>query len=47
MVFIVCLLVIVKMSKHVAVYIVETDCCDIYCSGIDCVFVGCSKKITT
>jgi Ethanolamine utilization protein EutJ (predicted chaperonin) len=29
-----------KMSKHVAVYITQTDCCDIYCYGINCVFVG-------
>jgi hypothetical protein len=41
------LLVIVKMSKHVAVKIVQTDCCDMYCYGIDCVFVGYSKNVET
>ena len=29
-----------KLSKHVALYITQTHCCDIYCYGIDCVFVG-------
>ena len=28
------------MSKHVAVLAEHTDCYDIYCYGIDCVFVG-------
>jgi len=29
------------VSKHVAVWIAQRDCCDIYCCGIDCAFVGC------
>ena len=47
MVLIVRLLAIVKMSKHVAVYIVQRDCCDMYCYGIDCAFVGYSKNVGT
>jgi hypothetical protein len=33
-----------KVSKHAAVYITQTDCCDIYCNGINCAFVGYNKK---
>jgi len=40
-------LVIVKILKHVAVYILQTDFCDIYCYGIVCVFVGYSKNVET
>ena len=46
MVLIVCLLVVIKGSKHVAVQIAQTDCCDIYCYGIDCLFVAQNNGFT-
>ena len=33
-----------KVSKHVAVWITQRDCCDMYCYGIDCTFVGYYKR---
>jgi len=32
------------MSKHVGIWITQTDCCDIYCCGINCAFVGYNKE---
>jgi hypothetical protein len=34
-----------EMSKHVAVYITQTDCCDVYCYGIDLYWLGAIKII--
>jgi hypothetical protein len=34
------------VSKHVAVYIAQTECCDIYSYGIDCAFVGYSEELS-
>jgi hypothetical protein len=31
--------------KHVAVSITQRDCCDMYCYGINHVFVGCHKML--
>jgi hypothetical protein len=36
----------VKVSKHVAVYITQTDCCDIYCYGICCKLSDGDRKVS-
>ena len=28
---------------NVAVQITQTDCCDVYCYGMNCAMVGCNK----
>jgi hypothetical protein len=33
-----------KLSKHVAVWITQTEYCDVHCYGIDRAFVGYNKK---